>query len=243
MEGETLSAARVADAGGQVIPGLRPLYRGCYVRAPAFTCTCSPGDNLALHRALRLAPAGVALVCAVAGASDTAYFGELMAIDAKKSGIAGLLLEGAVRDTKALSVMRFPVFCAGAAPGKAEKRSAGSVGEAVWLGGVRVAPGDWIVADADGVVLAPQRDWAHLCAQAGAIDAMERSVRERLGSGERLADLLGLPADSRKDSKRPTEAKIHGDSKPADERRADEGGLPSAVGDQTAGHDGRQHAG
>lgn len=132
------------------------------------------------------------LVCGASGDGDHAYCGELMALDARNRGLAGLVVDGAVRDAAALASFGWPVFHRGLAPAQCAKTSVGSVGEPVELSGVLVVPGDVVVADRDGVLVVARAEWPNVEARALALEADEDEIRAALARGARLGDLLGL---------------------------------------------------
>lgn len=194
MNGRTPSTAAVATAGpaARRMHGLAALDPSSVLCAPAATCTCAPADNLALHRLVASAPAGAVLVCDAGGDGDHGYFGDLLALDARRRGLAGLVIDGAVRDTAAIVDLGFPVFHRGTAPAPGAKSDGGVVGESVEVGGARVEPGDVVVADRDAVLVVAAADWPEVAARVIALEAREDDLRAALERGERLSDLLGL---------------------------------------------------
>jgi 4-hydroxy-4-methyl-2-oxoglutarate aldolase len=145
-----------------------------------------------MHAALYQAQPGTVLVCDGAGSTRCAMFGELMATDAANQRLAGLVLQGPVRDIADIDELGFPVWCAGTAPGQAAKAAVVSVGLPVVVGGVLVASGDQVIADRDGVAVVPATQWPAIEAEAAALAAKEERTRARLAAGERLADINGL---------------------------------------------------
>lgn len=190
-----LTAAAVATVGGSAvrrISGLIPLLTGAALCGPAATCRCAPRDNLALHRLVASAPAGSVLVCDGGGETERGYFGDLMALDARNRGLAALVIDGAVRDSTGVAALGFPVFHRGLAPVPCAKERVVSVGEPVEVGGVAVAPGDVVVADADAVLVVAAAEWPAVEAAALDLEKREEELRAALERGERLADLLGI---------------------------------------------------
>lgn len=131
------------------IQGLRP---GMKVAGPAFTVAVRPGDNLAIHFALLLAQPGDVLVIDGQGDLRSALMGELMCAHAQKAGIAGIVMDGAVRDTAELRTGSLPVFACGSNPNGPTRNLMGRIAVPISVGGVQIAPGDLIVADDDGVI-------------------------------------------------------------------------------------------
>jgi 4-hydroxy-4-methyl-2-oxoglutarate aldolase len=185
----------VAQAGRdrvRVLTGLTTHAGRPYLCGPALTCACAPEDNLAMHAALYQAGPGTVLVCDGTGSTRCALFGGLMATDAAGQGLAGLVLQGPVRDIADFDEIGFPVWCTGTAPGQAAKAAVISVGLPVVVGGVLVASGDQVIADRDGIAVVPAAEWPVIQAEVAALAAKEEKTRARLAAGERLADVNGL---------------------------------------------------
>ena len=123
------------------------------VCGPALTVEVRPGDNLMIHAALAIAQPGDVII--VDGKSDQtcALIGEIMTTQAQKAGLAGMVLDAAVRDVEALRANGFPVFSVGANPAGPTKFIPGRVNWPISIAGVTVNPGDLVVGDADGVVI------------------------------------------------------------------------------------------
>jgi 4-hydroxy-4-methyl-2-oxoglutarate aldolase len=155
-EAAKYQAAILADVNGRRggvngrIHALRPRMK---VAGPAFTVEVRPGDNLMIHAAMSLANPGDVLVIDGRGDLSSALMGTIMMTACRQLGIAGVVVDGAVRDTIEIDDMDFPVFCAGANPNGPTKNAAGRIGHPVSIGGVTVHSGDLIVADADGVTV------------------------------------------------------------------------------------------
>lgn len=186
------TAFEAAGARGMVAPTIRALWPGARVAGPARCVRGAAGDNLALHRALAVARPGEVLVASVDGDVLHGAWGEVMTEAALARGVAGLVLDGAVRDTAAIARLGFPVFAAGVAVGSCAKRALGTVGEPVELGGVGVAPGDVVVADDDGVVVIEAGRLRATLAAAEARSERERRLIEALRDGKTTLELLGL---------------------------------------------------
>ena len=153
---QRLGSATLGEAGGFATDRrLKPAWRGAALAAPAYPVRCTPGDNLAVHVGVTTAPEGSVLVVDVGPVPDRGYWGEVLTTAAEAAGLAGLVLDGGVRDVAALEAHGFPVFSATIALTGATKDKPGTVGSPVRVGGVRVALGDWVVADIDGVAFVP----------------------------------------------------------------------------------------
>jgi len=165
-----LGAATVGESGGRPMRArVRPVWPGARVAAPAFPVRCSPGDNLAIHVAVAEAPKGSVLAVDVGGEDEFGYWGEVLTTAAEARGVVALVIDGGVRDTGALEAHGFPVFATTVALRGASKERPGTVGTPADVGGVSVAPGDWLVGDSDGVAVVA----------AGAIDDVIDAGRAR----------------------------------------------------------------
>jgi 4-hydroxy-4-methyl-2-oxoglutarate aldolase len=184
--------AQAAGATARVLTGLTLLTGRPYLSGPAFTAACAPGDNLAVQAAVYQAPPGSVIVCHGGGTATAGLFGGLAAADAVAHGLAGLVIEGPVRDTADIDRLGFPVLSTGTAPARAAKEAIVSIGRPVIAGGVLVSPGDQVVADRDGAVVIPAADWPQVLAAARALAQREETVLARIAAGERLADINGL---------------------------------------------------
>jgi 4-hydroxy-4-methyl-2-oxoglutarate aldolase len=147
-----LSSALVADNGAVAMDAsIKPVSPSWKVFGRAVTVAVPQGDNLAVHAALSVIKPGEVLVVAAGGYPDRAIMGGLMARQALAQGVAGVILDGALRDTEELKGLGLPMFCMAVHPAGPTKTGGGSVGQEIICGGVRVRNGDWIFADADGV--------------------------------------------------------------------------------------------
>ncbi len=190
-----LGSATVGESGGLAAHRrLRPAWSGAAVAAPAYPVGCTPGDNLAVHVGVTKAPRGSVLVVDVGQVADRGYWGEVLTTAAEAAGLAGLILDGGVRDVAALQSHGFPVFSATIALTGATKDKPGTVGFPVRVGGVEVAAGDWVVADVDGVCFVPRQAVDDVLAAGRDREAKETGFFEALKSGSTTVELLGLEA-------------------------------------------------
>jgi RraA family protein len=134
---------------------LRPLHAGGGLAGPALTVRTRPGDNLMVHAALNRAERGDVLVVDAGGDLTNAIIGELMLAHAEKIGIAGVVINGAVRDLGAIRTSSFPVFAAGVTHRGPYKDGPGEVNVSIAIDGTVVEPGDLILGDDDGLVCIP----------------------------------------------------------------------------------------
>lgn len=158
-------AAILADVAGRRgamhgrIQALRPRMQ---VAGPAFTVEVRPGDNLMIHAAISLAKPGDVLVIDGKGDQTAALMGTIMMTACKQLGIAGVIIDGAARDSLEIDEMDYPVFSVGTNPNGPTKNVGGRIGHPISCGGVTVNPGDFVLADADGVVVVEREKLAAL---------------------------------------------------------------------------------
>jgi len=177
---EFVPAKYVADAAEQLtsrrahMTNEIHLLAGTSLAGPAVTLqivrdesASRSGEGLKAIKAVEDAPPGSVIVAALDAEKDFAVFGETFAVLAKSRGLAGFVIDGSVRTLAELKNLSFPVFARGAAPGSAggHYRLAG-INVPVWCGGIEVMPGDYVVADEDGVAVAPRENYAEVVALA-----------------------------------------------------------------------------
>ena len=190
-----LGSATLGESGGLATHRrLKPVWSGAVLAAPAYPVGCTPGDNLAVHVAVTTAPRGSALVVDVGHVVDRGYWGEVLTTAAETAGIAGLVIDGGVRDVAALEAHGFPVFSTAIALTGATKNQPGTAGEPVTVGGVTVAAGDWIVGDADGVTIVPGGVLSDVIAAGQEREEKERGFFSALKEGSTTVALLNLDA-------------------------------------------------
>ena len=191
-----LGSATLGESGGiPMHPRIRPVWPGARVAGPAYAVTCSPADNLAVHAAVAEAPPGSVLVVA-ADPPERGYWGEVLTTGAEAQGLAGLVIDGGVRDLDALHSHAFPVFSALIALQGAQKVAGGHIGGTTRVGDVTVHTGDWIVADADGVTVIARTDLQHVIDRGRARAGKEAAIFSKLQEGATTVELLGLDTSS-----------------------------------------------
>lgn len=160
----------------------------------AFTARCWPADNLTVHRAIELAAPGDVLVVDGGDGRDTALMGDLVVYAARLRGIAGIVLQGMVRDRAEIAAQGIPVFACGATSRGPVKETLGPIQASIQCGGVLVRPGDVVAGDDDGVVVVPREEAAAVVERVRAIREKEEKVRKALAAGQTTPDILGFRA-------------------------------------------------
>ncbi|WP_231881847.1 RraA family protein [Anaerosporomusa subterranea] len=149
----------------------------------AFTVKTRISDNLLLHKALELAQPGDVIVVDAQGDTVNAITGEIMMLTAEKLGLAGVVVDGAVRDADALKELNMPVYAAGVTPKGPYKDGPGEINVPVCIGGIAVNPGDIVVGDADGIVIINPSDAAVILEKAKGKLAKEQEILKGIRDG------------------------------------------------------------
>lgn len=171
--------ADVAGRRGALGARIKPVSSHMKVCGPAFTVEVRPGDNLMFHAALALAQPGDVIVVDGKGDQTMALCGTIMSTQAQAAGLAGFVVDAAVRDVAELSEGNFPVFAFGSNPNGPTKGLGGRINWPVTLAGVTVNPGDLVVGDADGVVIIPRENAEEIIARAsGKVQAEAKRIAE-----------------------------------------------------------------
>ena len=173
-------------------PALRPLRLGVKLVGRAFTVACC-NDFLTVITALHDAAPGDVLV--VDGQQGrTALAGELFATEAKRKGLSGIVVDGAVRDVATIRAMQFPVYCRAIFPCSGSTAHIGATQVPVSCGGVTVVPGEIVFGDDDGIVVASEAELREVLPLAEAIQQKETEALQRMARGESLLGLLNFDA-------------------------------------------------
>lgn len=199
-EMKVLGAATLYECqgGGALSPQIRPLDPGMRLAGPALTVDVPAGDNLALHYAIARARPGDVLVADYKGYLDIAVAGDVMASCAKARGVAGLVVDGAMRDATEITAMDFPTFARGLSIRGPSKSLGGSIGLPVSCGGQTVKSGDIIVGDQDGVVAIDGTRWKEVLEKGRARAAKEAESKKAFAAGATSLERLGLTDVARK---------------------------------------------
>jgi regulator of RNase E activity RraA len=176
----------LADAMGRfhfMDSGIQP-RTGLALCGAAITVMARPADNLMVHKAMEIARSGDVIVVNTNGNTTSAVFGELMGHSAVAISLGGLVVDGAIRDVEALSLMRFPAFSRSVSAGGCDKDGPGEINVPIVCGNTVVMPGDIVVGDADGVVVVPQQDAEEVLSLVTALKSRETKRIEEIAGGK-----------------------------------------------------------
>lgn len=170
-----------------VDPAVRAIVPDVRMAGPALTVVAID-DHLPVFSALADAQPGEVLVI-VADRDGRAVVGELFATEARRRGLAGIVVDGYCRDVQGLRRLGLPVFARGSTPHSGSTVARSALRSPVRCGGVDVAPGALVVADDDGVVIAPEPQVAAALDAAEAIARAEAAMLAAMAEGTPLHDL------------------------------------------------------
>lgn len=192
-----LGVATVHEAAGRVGIVDVPLIRvvpGSRVAGPARTALCEPGDNTMVHAAVAHARPGDVLVLTSSEPAPVALVGELLATQAQRQGVAGVLVDGAIRDLDELAELGLPIWTRHVRAQGATKGQVGKLDVPVVIGRVEIRPGDLVVLDGDGALVLPVERLDEVLPLAVERTDRETAMRRRYQDGELSYDLQGLRA-------------------------------------------------
>jgi 4-hydroxy-4-methyl-2-oxoglutarate aldolase len=170
-----------------VDPAIRPLT-SARLCGPAFTVVAA-GEFLSVLHAIGEAAPGDVLVVQAAG-PPLAALGELLATEAHRRGLGAIVVDGYVRDRTGLPPL--PLWARGTTPMAGRSDIAPRIGGPILFGGVRVSPGDLVVADDDGIVIAPRAQLEATLERAAEIERVEAAVLAAVQGGTDLLSLTNL---------------------------------------------------
>src|SRR5258706_10809316 len=163
---------------------LRPMHRGGKLCGPALNVRTTPGDNLLIHKAIALAQPGDVIVVDGGGALDAALIGDIMTSYALTRGVAGFVIDGAVRDAEELAARALPIYARGVSPRGPTREGPGEINVAISIGGTVVHPGDIVVGDADGLVFVAPAQADAVLAAVKSLLAKERALLDSIAQGK-----------------------------------------------------------
>jgi 4-hydroxy-4-methyl-2-oxoglutarate aldolase len=175
------------------LPGaIKPVSPAMRMCGPAFTVDSPPMDNLLLHQAIYAASPGDVLVVRVADYYEAGYWGEIMGVAAQARGLAGLVIDGGVRDSLELTAMGFPTFSRGLCIKGTLKHGGGALNKPLAIGSIVIQPGDIVIGDADGVVVVPRAEGPTILEKSVQRVDRENVIMQQLRDGKSTLEIYGL---------------------------------------------------
>lgn len=178
--------ANVSDCMSRMTAGgsrIRPMHDGTPMAGPALTIKTRPGDNLMIHKALKLAKPGDIIVVDAGGDLTNALIGEIMVGEAKLRGLGGIVINGAVRDSAVLRKDNFPIFAAGVTHRGPYKDGPGEINVPIAIDGMVIEPGDLVIGDDDGLLCVPYDQVESILAAAHGKQEIEAKMVADIASG------------------------------------------------------------
>lgn len=190
-----LGAATIYEAQGAkgaLDHGIKPIDPTVRLAGPALTVDCRPADNLMLHYAVQKARPGDVLVVDAKAFMEAGPWGDVLTLQAMQVGIAGLVINGCVRDANLIIELGFPVFCRGLSIKGTGKFQPGRINVPITIGDTLIHPGDYIVGDRDGVAVIPAGELEQTLSCSLAREEKEAGQRKAIEQGVYTTELLGL---------------------------------------------------
>ena len=186
-----VSTPNISDAMHKTgaMKGIRPVKLGFHMVGRALTVSTIDGDWAKPIEAIDKAEKGTVIVVDVKG-GETAIWGELATWSAKLKGIAGVVIDGAVRDLDDIVKIDFPIFCRHISPNAGEPKGFGEIGAEITCGGQIVRTGDWVIGDDSGVVVVPQEIAQEIANRALDVKEHENRIREEIKKGGSLGTVV-----------------------------------------------------
>jgi 4-hydroxy-4-methyl-2-oxoglutarate aldolase len=192
LEQETATVLESNGKQGAMLHTIRPIYPGIKMCGTALTVRCQAADNLTLHAAIAMAQPGDVIVADVGEALEAGHWGEITTVAAQHRRVAGLVINGGVRDIASIRQRGFPIFSAGISMKATVKATPGYINHPILCGGVVINPGDVVLGDDDGVVVVAREQAEAVLAGARQRTEQEAGVMQRLEAGELTLDVLGF---------------------------------------------------
>lgn len=189
------SVATIHEAQGRlgaVSPKIKPIDRNMSFCGSAFTVRCAPRDNIMLQVAISYAKAGDVIVVSAGEYEDAGSFGDVLGNACKAKGIAALVTDTGVRDSKELIELGFPVFSRSVCVIGTVKETLGQINDPIVFGGQVVRPGDIVRGDADGVVIIRREDAASVASLAQAREEAEAGYIADYKAGKSVIEVSNL---------------------------------------------------
>ena len=187
------SAADVTEAlhNTGALAGIKPIVQGARMAGRALTVWTYPGDWSKPVEAIDVAVQGQVLVID-AGGMPPAVWGEKATKSCLQRKLAGVVINGAIRDVANIRQMNFPAFAKLITPVAGEPKGQGMIDVPVKIGGQYIRTGDWVVGDDDGVVVIPQEKAVEVANRAQAVVEREDREMAEIDQGSTLGKVAEL---------------------------------------------------
>jgi 3-hexulose-6-phosphate synthase/6-phospho-3-hexuloisomerase len=188
-----VSTSNISDAMHKqgALQGIQPITEGLHIAGRALTVRTIDGDWAKPIEAIDKSEKGTVLVVDT-NQGQTAVWGELATWSAKLKGLAGVVIDGAVRDYDDLLKIKFPIFSRYIVPNAGEPKGFGEIGAEITCGNQPIRTGDWIIGDDSGVVVVPQEIAQEIANRALDVKEQENRIREEIKHGGSLGSVLKL---------------------------------------------------
>ncbi|MFH2068045.1 MAG: 3-hexulose-6-phosphate synthase [Candidatus Omnitrophota bacterium] len=192
---KNVSTANISDAMHRAfgLSGIIPVtqWPGMKMVGEAFTVRTCPGDWAKPVEAIDRAQTGQVIVIN-AGGVPPAVWGDLATNSSVVRKLAGVVIDGAIRDVSEIRKLKFPAYSRQICPQAGEPKGFGEIGVPVYVGGCRVFPGDWVIGDEDGVVIVPKEEAIEFANRAMDVLEKENRLRAEIRKGGTLAQITEL---------------------------------------------------
>ncbi len=188
-----VSTPNISDAMHRkgAMKNIRSICPGTKMAGRAVTVATFAGDWAKTVEAIDIAKAGDVIVI-YNGSPHVAPWGELATLSSINKGVAGVVIDGAVRDVDDIRRLDFPVFATSIVPNAGEPKGFGEINAEIRCGGETVKPGDFIVGDDNGVVVVPKERGYEIARRAVEVEKNERRIRDEIKRGKTLSEVLYL---------------------------------------------------
>ena len=180
-----LAVANISDVMSRTngTVDLRPFHKGGKILGRAFTVKTAPGDNLMVHKAIDMAAPGDVIVVDAGGPQRNAIIGEIMSTLAASRKLAGMVIDGPIRDVDSIRKNKFPVFARSISHRGPYKEGPGEINVTVSIDGMVVHPGDIIVGDHDGLFAIRPEGADALAKLVEAVEKKEKNILAQIAKG------------------------------------------------------------
>ena len=188
-----VSGPNISDAMHRkgAMRGILPINLGIKIVGKAVTVQTFPGDWAKPVEAIDMAGPGDVLVI-YNGSNSISPWGGLATLSCKMRGVEGVVIDGAVRDVDEIRALKYPTWSSGISPNAGDPKGMGEINSEITCGGQTVKPGDYIVADENGVVVIPKERAYEIARRAKEVEKMESRLYEEIRRGSTLSQVANL---------------------------------------------------